>query len=338
MLVGKQSWKFEQGAAILSTGVTGGTYEAGGPLSSAFDVLYEDNYVNEETHEKAHRKLIEDAVDIALQKNGLKKENIQFFLAGDLINQITPTSFAARKNAIPHMGLFAACATSMEGLAMSAFIVNYGGADYVLTGASSHKGAVEKQFRYPTDYGGQKPPTSQWTVTGAGMAVVGKTDRQEDRPCIKSATIGKVVDMGLTDPFNMGGAMAPAAVDTIVAHHRDLGYGPNYYDLVVTGDLGEIGHNVAYDLFQEKGFAIDRERFQDCGMLIYSKDQNVFAGGSGAACSATVLYGHLLNEMKKGSFKKVLLVSTGALLSPLSFQQGDTIPCIAHAAGIEYGR
>lgn len=338
MLTGKQSWQFVNAPAILSTGVTGGPLEGEGLLANDFDLLYDDNYINEETHEKAHRKVLEDAVEIALQKGNRKKEQVQFFLAGDLINQITPTSFAARTNAIPHIGLFGACATSMEGLAISSFIMNYAGADYILTGASSHKGAVEKQFRYPTDYGGQKPPTAQWTVTGAGVALLGNS-REIQHPIhkVKTATIGKVVDMGLVDPFNMGGAMAPAAVDTIMAHHKDFGYGPNYYDAVITGDLGEIGHSIAYDLFQQKGFGIQKNRFLDCGMLIYRKEQDVFAGGSGAACSATVLYGHLLNEMKKGTYTRILLVSTGALLSPLSFQQGETIPCIAHAASIEFG-
>ncbi|MGM9923937.1 MAG: stage V sporulation protein AD [Bacillus sp. (in: firmicutes)] len=339
MLAGKQSWLFAQAPTILATGVTGGNLERQGLLAKDFDLLYDDNYVNEDTLEKAHRKLLEDAAEIALQKGGLKKDQVQFFLAGDLINQITPTSFAARTNAIPYLGLFSACATSMEGLALSAFIVNYGGADRVLTGASSHKAAVEKQFRYPNDYGGQKPPTAQSTVTGAGVAIIEKNDGGHTAAHrVKAATLGKVVDMGLTDPFNMGGAMAPAAVDTIIAHHRDLGLGPNYYDAVITGDLGQIGHTVAYQLMKEKGFAIGKERFLDCGMLIYSPDQKqeVFAGGSGAGCSATVLYGHLLNEMEKGTYKRILLVSTGALLSPLTFQQGESIPCIAHGAAIEW--
>ena len=337
MLVGKQSWRFANNPAILHTGVTGGPLEGQGPLKDTFDLLYDEAYANEATHEKAHRKMLEDAVEIALQKATLKKEKVDFFLAGDLINQITPTSFAARTNAIPHLGLFGACATSMEGLALASFIINYGGANYVLTGTSSHKGAVEKQFRYPTDYGGQKPPTSQCTVTGAGVALLGSSvGMMKPSVKVKAATIGKVVDMGISDPFNMGGAMAPAAVDTILAHHKDLDLGPNYYDAVVTGDLGEIGHKVASDLFEEKKFDLQKDRFMDCGLLIYNKEQNVFSGGSGAACSSTVLYGFLLNAMKKGVFKRILLVSTGALLSPLSFQQGETIPCIAHAVALEY--
>ncbi|MGM9927300.1 MAG: stage V sporulation protein AD [Bacillus sp. (in: firmicutes)] len=336
MLIGKQSWQFAQSPRIIATGVTGGKLEKQGLLASEFDLLYDDNYVNEDSHEKAQRKLIENAVEIALKKGNLPKQSVQFFLAGDLINELTPTNFAARTNEIPYIGLFNACATSMEGLALASFILNYGGADYILTGASSHKGATDKQFRYPTDYGAQKPPTAQNTVTGAGIALVAKAGLTKERvPKVTGATIGKVVDMGSTDPMNMGGAMAPAAVDTIMQHHKDFGHGPNYYDVIFTGDLGEIGHCVANELFKQKGFAINQERFVDCGMIIYNKEQKLMAGGSGAGCSATVLYGHIVNEMKKGTYKRVLFVSTGALLSPLTFQQHETIPCIAHAVALE---
>ncbi|WP_163102999.1 stage V sporulation protein AD [Peribacillus alkalitolerans] len=338
MLVGSQSWQFANRPVIVSTGVTGGPFEARGNLAEDFDILHEDLWLEEDTYEKAHRVLLEEAIETALKKGATKEKDIQFLLAGDLINQITPTSFAARTAAIPYFGLFGACSTSMEGLALSAFIVNYGGAKKVLTGASSHNAAVEKQFRYPTEYGGQKPPTAQWTITGAGVALLAqKADHPEPLPYITAATIGKVIDMGLTDPFNMGGAMAPAAVDTIMAHFRDTGLTPNHYDLIVTGDLGQVGNETAYDLLTTKGLSVNKEQFKDCGLLIYKDDQPVMAGGSGAGCSATVLYGHLLNEMKKGTYKKILVVATGALLSPLSFQQGETIPCIAHAVAIEYG-
>ncbi|KHF30566.1 Stage V sporulation protein AD [Anoxybacillus sp. BCO1] len=222
----------------------------------------------------------------------------------------------------------------MEALALSAFIVNYGGAKYILTGAASHNAAVEKQFRYPTEYGGQKPPTAQWTVTGAGVALVGS---EGDGPRITSATIGRVVDMGLTDPFNMGGAMAPAAVDTIEAHLRDMQVDASHYDLIVTGDLGKIGRTVSLDLLRKNGMELEEERYEDCGLIIYREGQPVLSGGSGAGCSATVVYGHLFNRMKRGEIRRMLVVATGALLSPLTFQQGETIPCIAHAVAIEYG-
>jgi stage V sporulation protein AD len=334
MLKGQQTWIFEQKPVILSTGTSGGPFEANGCLADDFDILHEDLWMQQDSYEKAHRILLEEAVDRALKKASLQQTDIQFFLAGDLINQITPSSFAARTNQIPYLGLFGACSTSMEGLALASFFVNYSGAHYVLTGASSHNAAVEKQFRYPTEYGGQKPPTAQWTVTGAGAAIVAQ---KGPGPVVTSATIGRVVDMGLSDPFNMGGAMAPAAVDTIISHLKDRGLTPDYYDLIVTGDLGKIGREVSLEMLKQKGYELREDRFKDCGLMIYREGQPVLSGASGPGCSAVVLYGHLLNEMKKGNLQRLLVVATGALLSPLTFQQKETIPCIAHAVSIEAG-
>lgn len=338
MLIGKQSWHFQSKPVILSTGVTGGPFEREGLLADDFDILHDDLWMGEESYEKAHRLLIEEAVDTAIQKANLQKSDIQYMIAGDLINQITPTSFAARTEEIPYFGIFGACSTSMEGLALASFIVNGNGANYVVTGAASHNAAAERQFRYPTEYGGQKPPTAQWTVTGAGYAIV--TNKVEGKikkiyPQVTTATIGKVVDMGLTDPFNMGGAMAPAAADTIMSHFKDTGRDYSYYDLIVTGDLGKIGRASCIDLLQQQGINVDEEKFQDCGLKLYREDQPVQAGASGAASSATVIYGHLLNQMKNGVYKKILCVATGALLSPMSVQQKESIPCIAHAVSIE---
>jgi stage V sporulation protein AD len=334
MLQGHRTWIFDKKPAIISKAVVGGPFEANGMLADDFDILHEDLWLGEDSYEKAHKVLLEEACLRTTEKAGLSKEDVQFLIAGDLINQITPTSFAARTIGVPYFGLFGACSTSMEGLALSAFIVNHGGADTILTGASSHNSAVEKQFRYPTEYGGQKPPTAQWTVTGAGVVLLGK---EGNGPYVTSATIGRVVDMGLTDPFNMGGAMAPAAVDTIEAHLRERQLDPSYYDLIVTGDLGHIGREVSLDLLKKHGLTISEEKYQDCGLMIYREGQPVLAGGSGAGCSATVVYGHLLNRMIKGELKRILVVATGALLSPVSFQQNETIPCIAHAVSIEVG-
>ncbi len=334
MLRGHRTWVFDQKPVIVSTGTVGGPFEANGALAEDFDLLHSDLWLREDSYEKAHKVMIEEAAQKAMEKGGIQKEEVQFFLAGDLINQITPTSFASRTIGAPYLGLFGACSTSMEGLALGAAIINAKGAKYVLTGAASHNAAVEKQFRYPTEYGGQKPPTSQWTVTGAGMALLSDTG---EGPQVTSATIGRVIDMGLSDPFNMGGAMAPAAVDTITAHLTERNIDPSYYDLIVTGDLGQIGHEVSLDLFKKHGIPIDDSFYSDCGLLIYKSDQPVLAGASGAGCSATVVYGHLLNRMKKGELKRILVVATGALLSPLSFQQKESIPCIAHAVSIEYG-
>ncbi len=334
MMKGHRTWVFENRPVIVSTATVGGPFEAKGNIANDFDLLHEDLWLGEDSYEKAHKVLFEEAFFQAMKKARIEKEQVQFIICGDLINQMTPSSFAARTLSTPYLGVFGACSTSMEALALSAFIVNYGGAKYILTGAASHNTAVEKQFRYPTEYGGQKPPTAQWTVTGAGVALVGS---EGDGPRITAATIGRVVDMGLTDPFNMGGAMAPAAVDTIEAHLRDMQVDASHYDLIVTGDLGKIGRTISLDLLRKNGMKLEEERYQDCGLIIYREGQPVLSGGSGAGCSATVVYGHLFNRMKRGEIRRMLVVATGALLSPLTFQQGETIPCIAHAVAIEYG-
>lgn len=332
MLKGHQSWVFESKPVILSSASVVGPFEGAGPLANDFDIIHEDTWLGQDSFEKAEKKLLEEAAEKAIDKGGLKKEDVQFFLSGDLMNQIISSSFAARSLGIPFLGVFGACSSSMEGLAVGSLIVDSKAAKYVVAAASSHNSAAEKQFRYPTEYGGQKPPTAQWTVTGAGAALLGQ---EGEGPRVTSATIGRVIDMGISDPFNMGAAMAPAAVDTIEAHFRDLNIDPTYYDLIATGDLGFIGHRIATDLLTEHGLKIPTEIFTDCGLLIYNKEQPVFSGGSGCACSATVTYGHLLNRMKKGELKRILVIATGALLSPLSYQQKESIPCIAHAVSIE---
>lgn len=334
MLQGHQTWVFNNKPTILATAAVGGPYEAEGPLAEDFDTLHGDLWMGQDSYEKAERKMVEEACEIAIRKAGKQKQDVQFFLCGDLLNQIISSSFAARTLAVPFLGLYGACSSSMESLALGSLIVDSKSGNNVICGAVSHNAAVEKQFRYPTEYGAQKPPTAQWTVTGAGMAMLGD---KGDGPRVTSATIGKIVDMGISDPYNMGGAMAPAAVDTITAHFRDLGISAQNYDLIATGDLGRVGHNIAADLFKKHGLVVPAEIFTDCGLMIYKKDQpNVFAGGSGCGCSATVTFGHIINRMKKGELHKVLIVATGALLSPLSYQQKESIPCIAHAVAIEY--
>ncbi|WP_426349880.1 stage V sporulation protein AD [Alloiococcus sp. CFN-8] len=332
MLQGKQSWIFQNSPKIISTGVVGGPFEAKGPLASDFDKLYDDIWIGEKTYEKAEKKLLEDACEIALEKGKFKKEDITFLLTGDLMNQIISSSFCARTLGIPHLGLFGACSSSMESLSLAAQLIDSGAAKYALAGATSHNVSVEKQFRYPTEYGSQKPPTSQWTVTGSGASII---SLEGNGPRVTSATIGRVVDMGITDPFNMGAAMAPAAADTIIAHFNDLDRTPDYYDIIATGDLGIIGHRIASDLLKDSNLQIPPSIFTDCGLLIYNEDQPVQAGASGCGCSAIVTYGHFINRMKKGELRKILIVATGALLSQLSFQQKESIPCIAHAVSIE---
>lgn len=332
MLQGHQTWVFESKPVIIGSAAIGGPFEAQGALAKDFDLLHDDLWLGQDSYEKAEKKMLEQACETAIKKAGLKKEDIQFFLSGDLINQIIPSSFTARTLAVPYLGIYGACSSSMEGLTIASLIVDNGFAQNALIGTSSHNAASEKQYRYPTEYGAQKPPTAQWTVTGSGAAVVAC---RGDGPRVIAATIGRVVDMGLSDPFNMGVAMAPAAVDTLESHFRDLNIDASHYDLIATGDLGRVGHRIAGDLLKKHGIEIPEEKLTDCGILIYKDEQPVFAGGSGCACAATTTYGHFMNRLKKGELKRILVVATGALLSPMSYQQKETIPCIAHAVSIE---
>ena len=332
MVKGLQSFVFNSNPIIKSSSAVGGPLEAEGPLSGDFDVLYNDIWLNQDSFEKAEKLMLEEASFKAIEKANLKKEDLRLFISGDLMNQIISSSLAARTIASPYLGVFGACSSSMESLALAALIMDGHGMDYILAAASSHNASAEKQFRYPTEYGAQKPPTAQWTVTGAGACVLAK---RGDGPRVTSATIGKIVDMGIKDPFNMGSAMAPAAVETILAHFRDMNINPDYYDVIATGDLGRVGFQICSDLLKAQGFYIPDGILADCGVMIYGQDQPVIAGGSGCACSAVVTYGHLINRMKKGEINRMLIVATGALLSPLSYQQKESIPGIAHAVSIE---
>lgn len=332
MLRGHQSWIFNSKPTIISSAVVGGPFEANGALADDFDILYEDLWLGQDSYEKAEKALLEHACERAIQKSKIQKGDINFFLSGDLMNQIISSSFTARTLGIPYLGIFGACSSSMEGLSLAAHLIESKSAKYVLASASSHNAAAEKQFRYPTEYGVQKPPSAQWTVTGAGAVILGENG---NGPKVTSATIGRVIDMGVSDPFNVGAAMAPAAVDTIEAHFRDLHIDASHYDLIATGDLGKVGHELANSLFKKHGIEMPQNIFTDCGLLIYKKEQPSFSGGSGCGCSATVTYGHFLNRMRKGELKKILIVATGALMSPISYQQKESIPCVAHAVSIE---
>ncbi|AHD04850.1 stage V sporulation protein AD [Paenibacillus larvae] len=336
MLKGHQSWLFENKPVILSTATVVGPEEGAGPLERDFDVIHEDMTLGQTSWEKAEKKLMEEAANLAIKKSGVNKGSIQFYLGGDLLNQIISNSFAARTLAIPYIGIFGACSTSMEGLALASLIVNAGAADHAMCGTCSHNCTVEKQFRYPTEYGSQKPPTAQYTVTGAGAAIVGRTG---EGPVVTGATIGKVMDMGITDPFNMGAAMSPAAADTLQAHFRDFQREPGYYDLIVTGDLAAVGYDITKGLLKKHKVPMEQTTFKDCGLMVFDREkQGVQAGGSGCGCSAVVSYGHIMKQLKEGKLRRVLVVATGALLSPLSYQQGESIPCIAHAVAIENER
>lgn len=328
--LGQSTWEFSE-VKILGSATAVGPLEGEGPLKNDFDVIHEDLHIGQDTWEKAERKLLEEAFDLAIKKSGVPKDKINLMVAGDLLNQIISASFSANYLQLPFLGVYGACSTSMESLAIAASFVEAGFADNVVAGCSSHNATAEKQYRYPTEYGSQKPPYAQWTVTGAGAAVVGK-GLVGSR--VKYATIGKVVDMGITDPFDMGSAMAPAAVETIAKHFNDTGRTPNDYDLIVTGDLAGVGYPIAKQMLLERGYDMSKV-YNDCGLMIYSSTQKVFAGGSGCASSAVVTYGHILKQLKERKLNKVLVVATGALLSPITFQQSESIPCIAHAVAIE---
>ncbi|SFL99092.1 stage V sporulation protein AD [Salibacterium qingdaonense] len=332
MIQGSRTWVFPGRPIIAATGVVGGPFEGKGSLARDFDQLFDDIWMAESSFENAQKKLMEEASRTAIAKAAKNPEDIQFVLAGDLINQMTATNFACRSLGIPYLGLFGACSTSMEGLALASLLIEHEEADYILTGSASHNAAVEKQFRYPTEYGAQKPPTAQWTATAAGAAVIG---RGEKGAAVSSATIGKVIDRGLTDPYNMGAAMAPAAADTIEAHFTDLNRDPSYYDYIITGDLGKIGLPIMKELLRQRGIMVTNEQCIDCGVMLYKEEQNVQAGASGSGCSASVVYGNIINRMQQGEITRVLVAATGALLSPLTSRQNESIPCIAHAAAIE---
>lgn len=336
MLRGKQSWWFDNQPVIIGAATVVGPDEGQGPLAADFDLVHPELDLQQKSWEKAERLLLEQASEFAIQNARLEREQVDFYIGGDLMNQIISNSFAARSLGAPYIGVFGACSTSMESLALAAQLVDSRAATHVLAGTCSHNCTAEKQFRYPTEYGSQKPPTAQFTVTGAGAAMVAATG---DGPIVECATIGKIVDLGITDPFNMGAAMAPAAVDTIQSHFNDTGRSPGDYDLIVTGDLAGVGHPIAKDLLLQNGVPMDHTVFGDCGLMVYDvQKQKVQAGGSGCGCSAVVTYGHLLKRLRKGELKRILVVATGALLSPLSFQQGESIPCIAHAVAIAAGK
>lgn len=319
---------------LIGAAAVAGPMEAEGPLGQEYDQTYPDLMLGQPSFEKAERQMMIDACNLALQKAQVteKPPKIDYFLAGDLLNQIITSTFAGLQLAVPFLGLYGACSTFAQGLSLGAMLIDGGYADKVLCAVSSHNATAERQYRYPTEYGSQRKPYAQWTVTGSGAAVLAASGQG---PRITHVTTGKVTDMGITDPFNQGAAMAPAAVDTIINHLKDTGRSADYYDLIVTGDLARFGHQMAMRLAAERNVVLG-ERFKDCGILVFDNSrQDVHSGGSGCGCSAIVTCGHLLKEMERGKLKKLLLVATGALLSPTTFQQGENIPTIAHAVALE---
>lgn len=333
--IGKQTYKPEKPPVIMSAAAVVGPFEGQGPLRPYFDHIYTDIMAGERSFECAEREMVLNACWTALNKGGKTPQEVDFFLAGDLMNQITTSSFSALELAIPFLGIYGACSSSGLGLALATMLVDGGYAGLVLTATSSHNAAAERQYRYPTEYGLQRKPTAQWTVTGAGAALVAPNGAA-DGPLITMFTVGKPVDLGIKDVQNVGAAMAPAAADTMVRHFSETGRGPDYYDLIVTGDLGKFGKDLAKKLAVSRGGFDLSHNYEDCGLLLYDTEkQDVHAGASGCASSAVVVYGYLYRQLMEGRIKRLLMVPTGALHSPTTFQQGENIPGIAHAISIE---
>lgn len=330
--IGKQTVRFDKPPSIIATATIVGPKEGEGPLAQYFDTVIIDDLYGEKSFEKAECKIEKEAAYKAIQKSGLQKDLIDYMFGGDLLNQIITSSFAAREIGIPFFGLYGACSTMTESLSLGAMVIDGGYADNVLCVTSSHFSSAERQYRFPLELGTQRAPTSQWTVTGSGAAIL---SAEGTGPYITHVTNGRVIDLGIKDANNMGAAMAPAAADTISTHFRDTGFKPEDYDVIVTGDLGSVGLELANDLVKKEGINISNI-FTDCGVQIYDlKKQDVHAGGSGCGCSAVVFCGYYYNMLKQGKINRMLLVSTGALLSTTSSQQGESIPGIAHAVTIE---
>jgi stage V sporulation protein AD len=335
VLIGKQTLSFSSRPRILGTGTAVGSKEGEGALAGAFDLVHEDSHIGQPSWEKAERVLFERAVAVALKKAGLAMEDMSVVISGDLLAQNITSAYAARGHGRPLLGIFSACATSMQALTLAAQEVEAGDARYALAAVSSHNSTAERQFRFPTEYGAQKPSTAHCTVTGAAAAVVG---HGLSGPVIELATRGSVVDLGVKSPWEMGAAMAPAAAETIAAHLQDAKRGPEDYDVIATGDLGTVGAPIARELLHQRGIVLRESAFIDCGALIYRREQpEVFSGGSGPACCPCVTFAHLLPMMIGRGWRRILVVATGALHSPVSVAQGETIPCIAHAVAFAPG-
>lgn len=329
--LGRQSLRFNFPPSILSYASVVGKKEGEGPLAAYFDEIHEDTKFGQETWEKAESQMQTIALQTALKKGNISSSSVDILFAGDLLNQCIGTSFAARGTDIPFYGLYGACSTMAESLSLAAMSVEGGFANHAAAMTSSHFASAERQYRLPLEYGGQRTPTAQWTVTGSGAVILKPYDQP---PYIRGITTGKIVDLQIKDANNMGAAMAPAFVDTVLAHFRDTELKPSDYDLIVSGDLGQVGKELALDLFRREGYNLSG-LVDDCGTMIFDlKNQDVHAGGSGCGCSGVVLCGYLLEKMKTRKYRNILFCGTGALLSPVSTQQGESIPAICHAVAI----
>lgn len=317
--------------SIISYAAVVGKAENEGPYGGEFDEVIEDNKGGADTWEQSEALFQRRAVGHVLRKAELTPDKIDLVIAGDLLNQCVGSSYGLKDYYMPFLGIYGACSTFAEGLLLSAALVNAGYLDTVIASTSSHFSTAERQFRFPLNYGGVRTPTAQWTATASGAALVGFSGKP---PFIRAATIGKIEDMGITDLNNMGAAMAGAAYDTLTRHMKHRGTHPQDYDVIITGDLGQVGSDLLYDLFQRDGVSL-KEHHKDCGLMIYDcASQDVHAGGSGCGCSASMMCGHFLKRVQSGELKRILYCATGALMSPTMVQQGGSIPGIAHCVEI----
>jgi len=330
--LGKKTVALTSQPHIIQTSSIVGKKEGEGPLAKYFDFILEDEYWGEKSFEKTEIKILKENLNKVMQKARKTPQEINYVLAGDLLNQCISSSYAVRESEIPFIGLYGACSTMVESMMVGSMLVDGGFADNIIAITSSHFCSAERQFRFPLEQGTQRPPTAQWTVTGSGAALI---STEQSGPKITHVTTGKVVDMGIKDANNMGAAMAPAAADTIYSHLKETGREPNYYDLIITGDLGYVGGEIVKELLIKENINI-KSRYNDCGILIFDKQkQDTHAGGSGCGCCGSVFAGYLYEKLQKKELNKILLVATGALMSTTAVQQGEAIAGIAHAVAIE---
>ncbi len=321
--VGNQSFILNTPVNIVSSASIVGPKEKDGPLSKFFDQCLEDEFWGEKSWEKAESKFIKETVNMAIAKSKIAQSDIDFCFAGDLLNQCISSSFGLRELNIPFFGVFGACSTFVESITLGSMTIDGDFATNVVCASSSHFCSAEKQFRFPLELGNQRPPSSQWTVTGSGSVVLSKNGTG---PKVTMLTPGKIVDMGIKDANNMGAAMAGAAADTLITHFKDTGRKPSDYDAIFSGDLGYIGKDILIDLASSKGYNI-RSNYNDCGVLIFDKEkQDTHSGGSGCGCIASVFSGYIYQMFQEKKYKKVLLMATGALMNSTSSQQGESIP------------
>lgn len=331
MRVGQYTVKFLNKPTILSYSSVVSKKEGQGPLADLFDIIDDDTSFGMPSWEKAESQMQKQAFHKAIEKAKLKTADVNYIFAGDLLNQCISSSFSSRETLVPYIGVYGACSNMAETMLLAAMTIDGGFSNYSVAMTSSHFCSAERQYRYPLEYGGQRPQTSQWTVTGAGSVVLAKT--QPNLPYIEYATAGKITDYGVKDANNMGGAMAPAAYDTLNNFFNDTKTKPQDYDLILTGDLGKIGSGILKKLFLKDDIDISSV-YDDCGLMIFEGTQDVHAGGSGCGCSASVLCSYVLKCMQEGVYKNVVFAGTGALLSTTSIQQGESIPCICHVVNI----